>query len=147
MITPRRLALSFSLVLVFLLTARPASAQERLCDPSFENCYAGLIDLVRNETVGIDNRTARNLFPAPYDPAVHRYWRITHDPFTGNVVFATASANPSLSGSWVARYSERWDTASVPVGAVILEIKAGTWQPEAIAPGTVIFDNFRLARL
>jgi hypothetical protein len=91
--------------------------------------------------------TKTNLFTAPYDPAVHRYWRITHDPFTGNVVFATASANPSLSGSWVARYSERWDTASVPVGAVILEIKAGTWQPEAIAPGTVIFDNFRLARL
>jgi hypothetical protein len=90
--------------------------------------------------------TKRNLFTQPYDPAVHRYWRIRHDSFTGNILFETASDNPSLSGSWVARYFERWDTASVPVGAVILEIKGGTWQPEPIGPGTVIFDNFRLAK-
>ena len=88
----------------------------------------------------------RNLFTAPYDPALYRYWRIRHDSFNGNVIFETAGANPSLSGSWVARYFERWDTAAVPVTAVILEIKAGTWQPEPIAPGTVIFDNFRLAK-
>jgi hypothetical protein len=90
--------------------------------------------------------TKRNLFTEPYNPAVHRYWRIRHDSFTGSVLFETASDNPSLSGSWVARYFERWDTASVPIGTVILEMKAGTWQPEPIAPGTVIFDNFRLAK-
>ena len=90
--------------------------------------------------------TKINLFTQPYDPAVHRYWRITHDPFNGNVLFETASDNPSLSGSWVARYFDRWDTTAVPLGAVILEIKAGTWQPEPIVPGTVVFDNFRLAK-
>ena len=90
--------------------------------------------------------TKRNLFTAAYNPAVHRYWRIIHDQFTGNVIFATASDNPSASGSWVAQYFERWDTAAVPVTSVLLEIKAGTWQPEPIAPGTVIFDNFRLAK-
>jgi hypothetical protein len=29
---------------------------------------------------------------------------------------------------------------------VIFELKAGTWQPESVAPGTVVFDNFRAAR-
>src|SRR6185369_10009228 len=29
-------------------------AQERLCDPSFENCYWPILDLVRAETTGID---------------------------------------------------------------------------------------------
>ena len=90
--------------------------------------------------------TKRNLFTAPYDPAVHRYWRIWHDPFNGNVLFDTATNDPSLFGDWVSRYFERWDTAAIPVGAVLLEIKAGTWQPEPIVPGTVIFDNFRLAK-
>ena len=49
------LAFRFSLVIVFcLLTSPTTSAQERLCDPSFENCYPGILDLVRNETIGID---------------------------------------------------------------------------------------------
>ena len=90
--------------------------------------------------------TKRNLFTAAYSPTVHRYWRIRHDQSTGNVVFETASANPSLSESWVIRYSEPWDNVSVPLNAVILELKAGTWQPEPVTPGTVIFDNFRLAK-
>ena len=34
--------------------ARQARAQERLCDPSFEDCRSPLIDLIRNETVEID---------------------------------------------------------------------------------------------
>ncbi|HKG21855.1 MAG TPA: IPT/TIG domain-containing protein, partial [Blastocatellia bacterium] len=33
---------------------RPSSAQERLCDPSFEFCYWPLIDSVNAENVGID---------------------------------------------------------------------------------------------
>jgi hypothetical protein len=33
----------------------------------------------------------------------------------------------------------------VPLTTIVFEIKAGTWQPEAGAPGTVIFDNFRAA--
>jgi hypothetical protein len=90
--------------------------------------------------------TKRNLFTSAYDPAVYRYWRIRHDQSTGNVVFETANDNAGLPGTWTVRYSERWDTASVPLSAVIFEIKAGTWQVESVAPGTVVFDNFKLAR-
>jgi hypothetical protein len=39
---------------IFLLFPAPAAAQERLCDSSFENCRVPLIELIRNETVGID---------------------------------------------------------------------------------------------
>jgi phosphatidylserine/phosphatidylglycerophosphate/cardiolipin synthase-like enzyme/regulation of enolase protein 1 (concanavalin A-like superfamily) len=39
---------------IFLITPAAASAQERLCDTSFENCRVPLIDLIRNEKVGID---------------------------------------------------------------------------------------------
>ena len=88
----------------------------------------------------------RNLFTSAYSPAVHHYWRIRHDQATGNVVFETATDNRSLAGSWIVRYTEQWNTASVPLAGVTLEIKAGTWQPESVAPGTVIFDNFKLAR-
>src|SRR5687767_6048312 len=31
-----------------------ATAEERLCDPSFENCRTTLLDLIRNEHLGID---------------------------------------------------------------------------------------------
>ncbi|MBA3231611.1 MAG: hypothetical protein H0T05_02215 [Acidobacteria bacterium] len=37
-----------------LFAPAPAAAQERLCDTSFENCRVPLIDLIRNEKVGID---------------------------------------------------------------------------------------------
>jgi hypothetical protein len=46
----------------------------------------------------------------------------------------------------VARYSERWDTAAVPLSSIIFELKAGTWLVESVAPGTVIFDTFKAAR-
>jgi hypothetical protein len=44
------------------------------------------------------------------------------------------------------RYSEAWNTAAIPLAAIVFELKAGTWQPEAVGPGTVIFDNFRVAK-
>ncbi len=39
---------------VLLLSAAPAQAQEWLCDASYENCRTPLIDLIRNENVGLD---------------------------------------------------------------------------------------------
>ncbi|HXG68590.1 MAG TPA: IPT/TIG domain-containing protein [Blastocatellia bacterium] len=87
-----------------------------------------------------------NLFTVSYDPANHRFWRIRHDAATGHVVFETASGSGGAPGAWVKRRSEVWNTASVPLTAVLFELKAGTWQSEATAPGTVIFDNFRAAR-
>jgi carbohydrate binding protein with CBM6 domain/phospholipase D-like protein len=40
--------------LLLLLWPLGASAQERLCDPQTEDCRAPLIDLIRNEQIGID---------------------------------------------------------------------------------------------
>ncbi len=56
MISRLRLVFAFWLVVVgFSLAASPrVFAQERLCDPSFENCYAQIVEYVRAETVGID---------------------------------------------------------------------------------------------
>jgi hypothetical protein len=87
-----------------------------------------------------------NLFTAAFNPIDHRYWRIRHDPATGNVVFETAPDNSGVPGSWSLRYSEVWNSASVPLSTIIFEIKAGTWQAESVAPGLVVFDNFRVAR-
>lgn len=85
----------------------------------------------------------RNLFTVAFNAVTHRYWRIRHETGTGNVVFETASDSGGLPGSWTIRYSEPWDTAAVPLSAVMFELKAGTWQAEPSAPGVVIFDNFR----
>ncbi|MCA1579188.1 MAG: hypothetical protein LC794_17705 [Acidobacteria bacterium] len=84
------------------------------------------------------------LFTIPYDPVNHRFWRIRHDSVTGGVTLDTATGNGGAPGPWVQRYSEIWN-ASVSLGAIIFEVKGGTWQIEANAPGKVIFDNFRAA--
>ena len=50
----RLLRARWALCALILLTASPALAQERLCDPSFEDCYTPLLNAVRAETTGID---------------------------------------------------------------------------------------------
>jgi hypothetical protein len=82
----------------------------------------------------------------PYQAVNHRYLRIRHDTLSGNVIFETAPANAGLPGMWTQRASLAWDTAAAPLTTVMFELKAGTWQAEATAPGMVIFDNFRVAR-
>jgi phosphatidylserine/phosphatidylglycerophosphate/cardiolipin synthase-like enzyme len=42
------------LALILAGVALPASAQERLCDPALEDCRAPLLQLIRDETAGID---------------------------------------------------------------------------------------------
>ena len=55
MFTRIRVACAFSFAIVFfLLTPKQSFGQERLCDPSFEDCYTPLLDLVNAENVGID---------------------------------------------------------------------------------------------
>src|ERR1051326_1033963 len=50
-----RLAFILSFAITFFVLASPtASAQERLCDPSFENCLWPTLDLIRAENTGID---------------------------------------------------------------------------------------------
>ena len=55
MVAPVRFARKFRLILAFVLLAcSGTTAQERLCDPSFEDCYPPLLQAVQAETVGID---------------------------------------------------------------------------------------------
>ena len=98
--------------------------------------------ICQSKTAGVK----RNLFASAYNSVAHRFWRIRHEQSTGNVLFETASDNPGVAGSWVLRYSERWDTAAIPLSSIFFELKAGTWQVEAVAPGRVIFDTFRVAK-
>src|ERR1044071_1059511 len=51
MLTIKRLALVLCLTFI---SAPVVAAQERLCDPSFEDCRQPLWDLIDHETVGID---------------------------------------------------------------------------------------------
>src|SRR5688572_4561843 len=50
----RRLRIPIVLSLVLLALPSSLAAQERLCDPQFEDCRRALLDLIRNEQVGID---------------------------------------------------------------------------------------------
>jgi len=50
----RTLASALVLWAAAFVTATPAAAQERLCDNSFEDCRASIIQLIRAETVGLD---------------------------------------------------------------------------------------------
>src|SRR5262249_27871151 len=42
-------------------------------------------------------------------------------------------------------FIQAWDTTNLPLANILFELKAGTWQAEANAPGTGAFDNFLAA--
>jgi hypothetical protein len=86
------------------------------------------------------------LLTAPYNPTNDRYWRIRHESASGKVIFETAPDSGGSPGTWTVRFNEPWNTATIPLGAILFELKGGTWQSEANAPGKVIFDNFRAAK-
>ena len=56
-----------------LLTAPSSFAQERLCDPSFEDCYTPLLQLINSETVGIDMSFYMIELPDMADAVIARY--------------------------------------------------------------------------
>ena len=90
--------------------------------------------------------TKATLLTATFNATNDRFWRIRHEQSTGRVLFETAPDNGGAPGAWSIRYNEQWNTSAVPLGAILFEIKGGTWQAEATAPGKVIFDNFRAAK-
>lgn len=90
--------------------------------------------------------TKTTLLTATFNATNDRFWRIRHEQSTGRVLFETAPDNGGVPGAWTIRFNEQWNTSAVPLGAILFEIKGGTWQPEATAPGKVIFDNFRAAK-
>ncbi|HET9530950.1 MAG TPA: phospholipase D-like domain-containing protein, partial [Blastocatellia bacterium] len=54
MLSIKRVAQIIFLALAVFSISSPAAAQERLCDPAYEDCRTPLLNLIRNETVGID---------------------------------------------------------------------------------------------
>ena len=86
MIPRIRLVRPVGLVIGLLfLTWQPAPAQERLCDPSFEDCYTPMLQAVRAETAGIDMAFYVIQLPGLADAIISRYQagvpvRITVEP-------------------------------------------------------------------
>jgi len=84
---------TFWLIIAFiLLTCYPSSAQERLCDPSFEDCYTPLLRAVQAETAGIDFAFYGIELTGLADAIISRYQagvpvRITVEP-RGNLKFS-----------------------------------------------------------
>jgi len=75
----------WSVFACILFTGGLATAQERLCDPSFEDCYTPLLRAVQAETVGIDFAFYGIQLPALADAIIRRHQagvriRITVEP-------------------------------------------------------------------
>jgi endonuclease/exonuclease/phosphatase family metal-dependent hydrolase len=80
-----------------------------------------------------------------YDAVNQNFLRVRHDATGSIVVFETAPTNGGAPGTWTQRYSESWNN-NIMLSNMRFEVKGGTWQAETIAPGTIIFDNFRVAK-
>jgi len=108
----------------------------------FYRIYIESGDLIIQRKAG---GTKAVLASQPYDAVSQKFLRIRHDGTTGSAVFETAPDNGGVPGAWSTIFSEAWNS-SITLAGTIFEIKAGTWQPEANAPGAAVFDNFRAAR-
>jgi phospholipase D-like protein len=74
MIPGIRVVRTFCLLFLLILLSGPASsAQERLCDPSFEDCYTPLLQTVQAETVEIDVALYMIELPGLADAIISRY--------------------------------------------------------------------------
>jgi PKD repeat protein len=112
--------------------------------PNVDNYYRIYVsggDLIGLKKVGGAKTT---LFSISYDSVNHRYLRIRHDASSG-LIMETAASSGSGPGTWVQRYTEAWNSA-VTLTSLLFEVKGGTSQAEANAPGKVIFDNFTFKR-
>ena len=91
MLPRRRVPRYWWFVGFIVLTCASAQAQERLCDPAFEDCYTPLLKAVQAETVGIDFAFYGLQLPALADAIIKRHQagvsvRITFEP-RGNLKF------------------------------------------------------------
>lgn len=87
--------------------------------------------------------TKTTLFSTTYNSTNHRFLRITNTS-NGAVTLDTAPGSSGVPGTWTQQYSEIW-SSSIPTTGIHFEMKGGTFQTEANAPGKVIFDNFQAA--
>jgi hypothetical protein len=78
----------------------------------------------------------RSTSSVTFNATQHRFWRIRHDQSTDSILFETSTNGQA----WTVR---RTVARQLPITSLRAEISAGTWQAVG-APGTAIFDNFRL---
>lgn len=78
--------------------------------------------------------------PVTFDLSAHAYWRVRHNVPTDQIVFETAGSN----GAWTVRAAT---TRELAIGNLKVELKAGTSQSEANAPGVVRFDDLSVVNL
>jgi endonuclease/exonuclease/phosphatase family metal-dependent hydrolase len=81
-------------------------------------------------------------FSIPYDSVQHAWWRIRHDTATDQMVWETAPDAGGAPGSWA---EQKRMARELPITALHVELKAGTWKAET-NPGTVVFDDLLAAR-
>jgi len=105
----------------------------------FYRIYVEAGNLIGQKKVG-GNKI--QLFSTAYSSTNFKYLRIRNDSTSGKVSFETSAVVAGIPGPWTSQYSEQWNTSSIPLSAIEFEVKAGTWQAEANAPGTVGFNNF-----
>jgi IPT/TIG domain len=107
---------------------------------NYYRLYVSAGNLIGQKKIG---GTKTTLFTTTYDTTNHRFLRIRHTD-TGAVTLDTAPGSSGVPGTWTQRYTETWNS-SISTSAIVFEVKGGTWQVEANAPGKVIFDNFEVA--
>jgi hypothetical protein len=73
----------------------------------------------------------------PYDPIVHRHWRLRHDSDGDRVTYETSTDG----ASWVARHVSG---RLIPLHEAYVELAAGSYV-DVERPGTAALDNFELA--
>jgi len=108
MTTKIRLALTLLILGFFLIAPAQYSAQERLCDPSFENCYPEILNLVRNETTGIDMAFYFIALPELADEIVKRHQ-------AGVPVRLTVELRAELKFPGNQLYLDKFKAAGIPI--------------------------------
>jgi hypothetical protein len=78
-----------------------------------------------------------------FDPDLHAFWRIRHSVTSDEFVFETAARVNGSPGSWV---EHARSPRAFAITGVKVELKAGTWQAEATAPGLASFDSVKVVR-
>jgi hypothetical protein len=67
-----------------------------------------------------------------FDPERHAFWRIRHSVTSDERVFETSARVHGSPGSWI---EHARSPRAFAITGVKVELKAGTWQSEATAPG------------
>lgn len=87
--------------------------------------------------------TKTSIASLTYSRTTHAFWRIRHDVGTDHIIFETAANIAGGPGVWTTRASV---VRELTITALKVELKGGTFQPEATSPGIVAFDDVRVAR-